>query len=71
MKEPTEYLQLASNFEAAADASSDQSERQNLRDLARIYFTLATTASAFHNARALRRTDGARLASGTNRSDVH
>lgn len=40
MKQPTEYLQLASHFEAAADANPDQDERQNLR--ARIYFALAS-----------------------------
>jgi hypothetical protein len=51
MKEPTEYLQLASHFEAAAAANRDEPEHASLRDLARVYFALATTASVLQTSR--------------------
>ena len=60
MKEPTEYLQLASHFEAAADANPEQHERQNLRDLARIYLMLATTVSALQRSKGLPLTNSGR-----------
>ena len=51
MKQSTDYLQLASHFEAAAEPGPNQGERQNLRDLARIYFMLATTASTLQRSK--------------------